>query len=236
MLNTLSLTDRHIVVTGSSGGIGAAVCAGLHEAGARVSGLDVAGSGSFRCDVTDRQQVDSAVTAVVEQHGAVDGVVLCAGRFPNRPFEAWTLAEFEELWRLNVGGAFNVLQASLPMVRDSGYGRIVAVSSSAILQGVPGFTAYAATKAGLQGMIRSLAAEIGGDGATANVVTPGLTATDAALNGDVAPFFEPVVAGQMIGRRLGAQDLVGIIQFLCSDAASMITGQTINVDGGAVTH
>lgn len=230
------LRDRHVVVTGSSGGIGSALAQGLSAAGARVSGLDIAETAEHRCDVRIPAQVTSTIDAIAAEHGPVDSVVMAAGRFPNRPLEQWTLTEMEELWRLNVGGCFNVVQACLSMLRASKRGRVVAISSSAVLQGVPGFTAYASSKAALVGFVRSLAAELGPDGATANVVTPGLTATAAALHGDVAPFFDPVVAGQMIQRRLRADDLVGAVQFLCSDASSMVTGQILNIDGGTVTH
>jgi NAD(P)-dependent dehydrogenase (short-subunit alcohol dehydrogenase family) len=167
---------------------------------------------------------------------AVDILILAAGRFPNRTLREWTLEQFDDLWRLNVGGAFNALRSALPYLQESERGRIVAISSSAIHLAVPGFGPYAATKAGLVGLIRGVAAEVASYGVTANVITPGLTATDAALDGDVAPFFDQVVAGQLIQRRMQAGDLVGGVLYLCSQGAEMVSGQVLNIDGGGVMH
>lgn len=241
------LAGTHAVVTGSGGGIGSAIGAALAGAGAVVHGLDTCydadgggdPTGPIRpvgCDVTDPSSVRRAVQAATAGTGSLDILVLTAGRFPNRPLEEWTLGQFEQLWRLNVGGVFNVVQAALPFLRRSPAGRVVVVSSSAVHQSVPGFAPYAATKAALIGFVRSLAAEVAGAGVTANVVTPGLTATPAALSGDVAPFFDHVVAGQLIQRRLVPADLVSGVVYLCSPGAAMVTGQVLNIDGGAVTY
>lgn len=243
------LGGSRAIVTGSAGGIGSAIGAALAGAGAVVHGLDssygTAGDdgggpdGPVRpvgCDVTDPASVQRAVQAATAESGSVDILVLAAGRFPNRPLEDWTLEQFEQLWRLNVGGVFTVVQAALPYLRRSPAGRVVVVSSSAVHQSVPGFAPYAATKAALIGFVRSLAAELAADGVTANVVTPGLTATPAALSGDVAPFFDHVVAGQLIQRRLVPADLVAGVVYLCSAGASMVTGQVLNIDGGAVAY
>jgi NAD(P)-dependent dehydrogenase (short-subunit alcohol dehydrogenase family) len=239
------LAGRHALVTGSAGGIGSAIGHALVAAGATVYGLDrsygqaASPAGPvlpIACDVTDPESVRGALQSATAGSGTLDIVVLAAGRFPNRPLEQWTLNEFEQLWLLNVGGVFNVVRAALPFLRRSQAGRVVVISSSAAHQSVPGFAPYAATKAALIGFVRSLAAELGPDGVTANVVTPGLTATPAALSGDVAPFFDHVVAGQSIRRRLVADDLVAGIVYLCSVGASMVTGQVLNIDGGAVTY
>lgn len=238
----LTLHGRRALVTGSSGGIGSAVAAGLHEAGATVGGLDLVaplGDGpcekSYVCDVSDPSAVSAAVTSWAAL-GGLDLLVVAAGRFPNKPLERWSLEEFRALWDVNVGGAFNVVKAALPFLRRSAAGRIIVVSSSAVHQSVPGFAPYGATKAALIGFVRSLAAEVAEDAVTANVITPGLTATEAALTGDVAGFFDHVVAGQLVKRRLAAADLVGAVLYLSSDSAAMVTAQVINIDGGAVTY
>lgn len=239
------LTGARALVTGSAGGIGSAICDALADAGAVVHGLDCSYDPvalpdgpvlNVDCDVTDPESVRRALQFATREVDHLDIVVLAAGRFPNRPLEAWTLDQFEQLWRLNVGGVFNVVQAALPYLRKSASGRVVVVSSSAVHQSVPGFAPYAATKAALIGFVRSLAAELAPDGVTANVITPGLTATPAALTGDVAPFFDHVVAGQLIHRRLVPADLVAGITYLCSPGASMVTGQVLNIDGGAVPY
>ncbi|AYY15002.1 SDR family oxidoreductase [Actinobacteria bacterium YIM 96077] len=242
------LAGRRAVVTGSAGGIGSAVAQALAGAGALVHGLDVAttagegkrtGDGSvvsMTCDVTDPGQVTRALETAAGAGGTLDVLVLAAGQFPNRPLEEWTLDQFGELWQLNVGGVFTAVQASLPYLRASDAGRIVVISSSAVHMAVPGFAPYAATKAALIGFVRSVAAEVAPDGITANVVTPGLTATPAALNGDVAPFFKQVVDSQMIKRPLEADDLTEGVLYLCSPGASMVSGQVLNIDGGGVTY
>jgi 3-oxoacyl-[acyl-carrier protein] reductase len=238
----LGIQGTTAVVTGSSGGIGSAIVRGLVQAGSSVVGLDVAeprqpdGFQHIECDVTDPALLQQAMEQAAGKRRAIDILVLAAGRFPNRPLQEWTLEQFDDLWRLNVGGAFNALRSALPFLQESEQGRIVAISSSAIHLAVPGFGPYAATKAGLVGLIRSAAAEVAGHGVTANVITPGLTATDAALDGDVAPFFDRVVAGQLIQRRMQAGDLVGGVLYLCSQGAQMVSGQVLNIDGGGVMH
>jgi NAD(P)-dependent dehydrogenase (short-subunit alcohol dehydrogenase family) len=240
----LALTGVRAVVTGAAGGIGATLTVALADRGATVHGLDVAdpapaernGVTNVRCDVTDPAAVAEALAGAASPSGAIDIVIAAAGRFPNRPLEQWSLEQFEALWRLNVGGVFNVVREALPYLRRSPGGRVVLVSSSAAHQAVPGFAPYAATKAALIGFARSAAAELAPYGVTVNVVTPGLTATAAALGGDVAPFFGPVVAGQLIRRRLEPEDLVEGILFLCSPGSAMVTGQVLNIDGGGVTY
>ncbi|MDA8185581.1 MAG: SDR family NAD(P)-dependent oxidoreductase [Actinomycetota bacterium] len=240
-----ALAGVRAVVTGAAGGIGSTLAAALAGRGAQVHGLDiadvVAAEGEdrvtgVRCDVTDPAAVAAALADAAGPEGVIDIVVAAAGRFPNRPLEQWNLEQFEALWRLNVGGAFNVVREALPYLRRSSAGRVVLVSSSAAHQAVPGFAPYAATKAALIGFARSAAAELGPDGITVNVITPGLTATEAALHGDVAPFFASVVAGQLIRRRLEPDDLAGGVLFLCSPGSAMVTGQVLNIDGGGVTY
>lgn len=240
---THTFSGRRAVVTGSSGGIGTVLAAALARGGATVHGLDIAQSDAtedgiveLRCDVTDPASVESAIRTAAGTDGVLDILVLAAGRYPNRPLEQWTLEQFEQLWRLNVGGTFNVVRSALPYLRRSPSGRVVLVSSSAVHQPVPGFAPYAATKAALVGFARSMAAELAPDAITVNVVTPGLTATTAALAGDVAPFFDHVVANQLIHRRLVPDDLSSGVLYLCSPGAAMVTGQVLNIDGGGVTY
>jgi 3-oxoacyl-[acyl-carrier protein] reductase len=239
-----NLAGAHAVVTGAAGGIGSAIADALAQAGALVFGLDIAHGNpaltrhavvAVDCDVTDPESVERAVRTATDSD-VLDILIAAAGRFPNRVLEEWTLNQFEALWRLNVGGVFNVVKSALPYLRRSLAGRVVFVSSSAVHQLVPGFAPYAATKAALIGFARSLAAEVASDGVTVNVVTPGLTATSAALGGDVSEFFDGVVARQLLGRRLRTEDLVPGIMYLCSPGAAMVTGQVLNIDGGSIAY
>ncbi len=256
---TRPFAGTRAVVTGAAGGIGSAVTRALARHGALVFAVDTAyasaaaGAGeassattansparprvhNLPCDVTDPAAVREAMRVAAGDTDVIDVLILAAGRFPNRPLEQWDLDQFEDLWRLNVGGVFTAVQAALPYLRRSDAGRVVVISSSAVHQAVPGFAPYAATKAALIGFARAMAAELSNDGVTVNAVTPGLTATHAALSGDVAPFFDAVVASQLIKRPLTADDLVDGVLYLCSPAAAMVTGQVLNIDGGAVTY
>lgn len=233
------------VVSGSAQGLGRRVCEELVGWGCTVFGLDIqdhavlTGPGELRpvrCDVTDAEDVAAACRLVSKQRGVPRIIVANAGRYPNRPLESWTLTEFEELWRLNVGGAFNVVQQFLPLLRAAEWSRVVVVSSNAALMGVPGFVPYAATKAALLGMTRALAAEVAADGVTVNAIAPGLTRTETAATSDVAPFFEQVREGQLVRRSMQPEDLVPALRYLCDPRNGMVTGQTLVVDGGVVLH
>lgn len=230
------------VVTGSAGGLGRAIVEEILSWGeVTVYGLDVAEqeppAGDFhavRCDVTDPGSVSAAATQVASAGSPLRYVIANAGRYPNRPFSQWDSAQFEDLWRLNVGGTFNVAQAFLPLMTQADWSRLVAVSSNAALLGVPGFAPYSSTKAALLGLVRGLAAEYADQGVTANAMAPGLTRTATALSSDVAPFFDAVVEGQMVRKPLEAADLLPALRYLCDPAAAMTTGQTVVVDGGTV--
>lgn len=230
------------VISGSAQGLGRRMCEEMVGWGCTVVGLDIqdqpalSGPGQFHavtCDVTDAQALAAAGRTCAEL-GPVRYLVANAGRYPNRPLSQWTPAEFESLWRLNVGGAFNLIQQFLPSMPDGG--RVVIVSSNAALMGVPGFVPYAATKGALLGMMRALAAEVAGSGITVNAIAPGLTRTENAATSDVAPFFEPVRQGQLISHTLQPGDVLPALRYLCDPENRMATGQTLIVDGGVVLH
>ena len=225
------------VVTGSSRGLGWEIAAEMASWGTvTVYGLDLSldapdGVRALECDVTDSAAVRAAAAAITASGARVRYVVSNAGRYPNRPLAQWTLDDFTDLWRLNVGGAFNVFQTFLPHLAED-WSRIIAVTSNAARLSVPGFAPYASTKAGLEAFVRCLAAEVGATGVTVNAIAPGLTRTANALSSDVAPFFDAVRDGQLIPRSLEAVDVLHAIRYLCDCASSMVTGQTLVVDGG----
>jgi NAD(P)-dependent dehydrogenase (short-subunit alcohol dehydrogenase family) len=141
----------------------------------------------------------------------------------------------DEQWDLdlevNLRGAYRVVRACLPGMRERGYGRIVVVSSGAARGGLPGQVAYSASKAGLGGMVRTIAAENAGRGITANAVLPGMVATDAVLAMPDA-VRERVLAALPARRFVEPAEIAAVVAFLASPAAGAVTGEEIGVDGG----
>lgn len=246
-LMTIKTADPSIaaVVTGSATGLGRRISEELVEWGCDVFGLDIVeqeafkGNGRFHpvtCDVTSATEVTSAAEYVSNRSDNLRFVIANAGRYPNRALAEWTFEEFEDLWRLNVGGTFNVMQKFVPLLGLTDWSRLVVVSSNAALLGVPGFVPYAATKSALLGMVRSLAAEVAGVNMTVNAIAPGLTQTSMAISdsSEVAPFFVPVREGQLVKRTIEPEDVLSTLRYVCDRTSAMITGQTLIVDGGTV--
>jgi len=144
-----------------------------------------------------------------------------------------------EQWRrdidVNLTGAFRVIQACLPGMRERGHGRIVAISSGAATGGLPGQVAYAASKAGLLGMVHTLAGEGARHGITANAVLPGMIATEQVL-AMPAPVLERVRAAMPMGRMGEPAEVADLVAFLCSEGSGYVTGQAIGIDGGAALN
>jgi 3-oxoacyl-[acyl-carrier protein] reductase len=234
-------TGRRVIVTGAGGGIGRAIVQTLAASGCAVCACDAPGVPSAELagaasqtafDVRDRTAVQRGVGDAIAALGGCDAVVANAGvvdtihraeRFP------------EEEWRkdveTNLYGAFHVAQAAFPALAESGDGRVVVISSVAAEIGIPGQVAYAASKAGLVGMVRTLAAEWAAHGVRCNVVMPGMIATPKVLA--MPDKLREALTGAIPLRRFGATDeLAGVVSFLLSPAAAYITGSVIRVDGG----
>jgi 3-oxoacyl-[acyl-carrier protein] reductase len=205
----------------------------LERAGATVVVLDVEEANTtYRCDVSDRAQVDEAVGRTVEEHGSIDILVNNAGTLDH-------LAQFGDqrpnLWERDLGvnltGAFNCAQAVWPHMQERGWGRIVNMASVAGTLGGFGQASYSTTKAGLLGLTRTLALEGARHGITCNAIVPGVIGTEAFEF--VAPEMKERMIKRTALRRLGEpQDVANAIVFLCSDLASYITGVALNVSGG----
>ncbi len=228
---------RSALVTGAGRGIGRAIADALATE-AWVAGVDVAfpeGAGSAsliqQADVGDRTAVAAAVDRLLSERGGVDWVVCAAGITRDRVSWKMADADWDEVLAVNLTGAFNTARAVTPALRESEHGRLVFISSINGLRGAFGQTNYAAAKAGLVGLAKSLALELGRDGVTVNVVAPGFidTAMTQGLPDNVRA---RAVARTPLGRVGRAEEVAAVVRFLCTEAAGFITGVVLPVDGG----
>jgi 3-oxoacyl-[acyl-carrier protein] reductase len=225
-----------VLVTGGSKGIGRGIAERLLASGHRVaatyrSGEVPEGVLGVRADVTEPAQVEAAFTQVESDLGGVEVLVANAGITRDTLLMRMTDDDWDAVLDTNLTGAFRVARrAARPMIRAR-FGRLVFISSIVGQLGSAGQVNYAASKAGLVGMARSLARELGSRGVTANVVAPGFieTAMTAQLGEETIKKY----AAQIPLGRLGAvDDVAGVVEFLAGDAAGYVTGALIPVDGG----
>ena len=242
------LAEKVAVVTGAVHGIGRAYAWRLAEDGADVGILDLEpGDGlvrdiealgrhafAARGDVSSRDDVQRFAGQVSNALGPVDILVNNAGIYPITPLEDLDFTEWRRVLSVNLDGTFLTIEAFAPGMRDRGWGRIINVTSGAFWVAMPEFTSYIASKAGVIGLTRGLASDLGQHGVTVNAIAPGLVRTEHTASGKQAEWFEPMAAQQAIHRVEEPADLVGAVSFLASDDAAFLTGQTLSVDGGLV--
>ena len=228
--------SRVVLVTGGNRGIGLAVARELAEAGHTVvvthrSGEPPEGLHGVQCDVTDSAAVDAAFSQVESEHGPVEVVVANAGVTQDGLLMRMPEDAFTSVLDANLTGAWRVTQRATRGMMKGRFGRLIYISSVVGLMGAPGQANYAASKAGLIGLARSVARELGGRGVTANVIAPGYVDTD--MTADLSDKRrEEMMAAIPVGRTAKPEEIAKAVAFLASDDAAYITGAVLPVDGG----
>ncbi|WP_440984447.1 SDR family NAD(P)-dependent oxidoreductase [Shinella sumterensis] len=249
----MTASNRTVLVTGASRGIGAAIALGLAKRGYDIALNDIARQKDeldgvaaeiealgrraviALADVSDKRAVEAMARTVAEAFGHIDAVVNNAGILIAGDVDGLKEEYWDNVMNVNAKGTFLVIQALLPMMKARKYGRIVNIASIGGKHGAPSQAHYSASKAAVMGFTRVLAQEVGADGITANCVCPGIILTDMGRVNLDDPQVRKSWQDKTAMRRIGdPQDVVGAVAFFASDDAAFVTGQTLNVDGGIV--
>jgi NAD(P)-dependent dehydrogenase (short-subunit alcohol dehydrogenase family) len=246
-----TLQGKVAVVTGAAVGNGHAFCLRLAREGARIMIADIADASeameavrsaggeidAVRMDATDEKATQEMVKKTLKQFGRIDILVNNVGFYHEEPFELISYNDWKKMLSVNLDSLFLTTKAVLPTMKSQGFGRIIALSSDTVWLGTPYLVHYVTSKMGVIGFVRSLASEVGKYGITVNAITVGLTATQRPANERlVGSILEHLLPQQAVQRGDEPDDIAEVVAFLASPASSIITGQTINVDGGVARH
>jgi 3-oxoacyl-[acyl-carrier protein] reductase len=250
------LTDRVIIVTGGGKGLGGVYSGHLSSLGAKIGVADIDAraaeattqaiserQGQALClptDVSDAASVERMASAVIERWGRIDGLVNNAALMSVLPRQEDRFqieeAEWDKVFEVNLKGMFLCCRAVFPVMREQGSGKIVNISSGRIFEGTPFRLHYTTSKAGVVGLTRALAREVGSHNICVNALSPGLTLSDTQIATSSQAYISTHEEGRAFKRVQVPEDLLGPLTFLLAPASNFMTGQTINVDGGRSMH
>jgi 3-oxoacyl-[acyl-carrier protein] reductase len=247
----IDLTGKSALVTGGARGIGRACCLMLARAGASVAvnyrvespsanllveEIEAAGGEAFSlaADVSKRGEAEMLVDETVARLGSIDILVNNAGIWKSSPIEEMSDAEWDEMIGVNLTGTFNCIRAAVPPMKEARSGRIINISSTAGQRGEAFCSHYAATKGAVISLTKSLAAELAAFGILVNCVAPGWTVTDMTRDDLLGSRRESILQTIPLARAATADEVAGSVVFLASELATFVTGEVLNVNGGAV--
>ncbi|GAA6179323.1 SDR family NAD(P)-dependent oxidoreductase [Shimia sp. NS0008-38b] len=252
----MSVSGKHVLVTGGGTGVGAAIAEAMAHAGARVTVVgrreaplrDVASTHKFIdwkiCDVTDAASVQAMVAEARALNGPVEVVVANAGAAESVPFAKMRPAQLRDMLDVNLAGVVNVWQAALGDMQTAGWGRLIAVASTAGLKGYPYVSGYCAAKHGVVGLTRAVAIEMADSGITANAICPGFVETPMLVRSvsnimEKTGMTEERARGSLMRsnpqkRFVQVEEVAGAAMWLCEEAAQSVNGHAMSLSGGEV--